>query len=625
MISDDELKTTLKEDLNLKRLEAKRLEAERLEKAERIDKEYQAACIKNGYSITSFCNRSEDDQKLARGRIYPEMKCEKPSHNYAFFADKQRVENSPEWRRLLAVYQFNPNRRFHSENRITHTIDVQNVAERIGRSLGLDQESRDMTAAICAAHDIGHMPFGHAGEAAAQEMLGDQKTWTHDAAGLRVITKWSIRAFSYKGLNLTHGVLEGLSKRYWEYEALPVLPTDEPMAVLKPGNYKHNKAASLQVVKKIAQEEKEKKQVTDADIAGWINTGLVNDIKDMEESSARYFHKLWELPNSFLQTLIHRGKPKSVENIPLTRGVINQIVGTAPLYLTKRSPIEGQLAAISDWIAFTATDIEDGVLSGKIKLEKLIEVFPVAGQCKEAADEDIEQYEADVTKSIRKLHPEKTEEHSRAVCKSLATSIKARLMEDVILQTKENILAVQKELKEHNADYVRDLKFKDGRPLVSFSQDMEKSVEKLQKDFASIFRETDEQQKEMVKQTIRDIVEDQAKPKEKRRLSVGKFWQERFDAIRNKNVNPDADSLKKEEYKTPEEKQSALVELACRYLTCTAGDDMILGHIKAHHRDMWEKYYPPNYAPVPDTYVAGATDLTFGRPEMVGLYTRKAG
>jgi dGTPase len=147
------------------------------------------------------------DPARSRGRLYPEPAS--PTRN-DFRRDCDRIIHSTAFRRLkfkTQVFVFHEGD--HYRTRLTHTFEVQQIARSIARSLGLDE---DLAEASALGHDIGHPPFGHAGERALDECLHAVGGFDHNAQTLRVVTALERRYAEFDGLNLTWETLEGLVK-----------------------------------------------------------------------------------------------------------------------------------------------------------------------------------------------------------------------------------------------------------------------------------------------------------------------------------------------------------------------------------------------------------------------------
>ena len=144
----------------------------------------------------------------SRGRRYPE-----PEHPYrnAFQRDRDRVVHSRAFRRLEAKTQvFSPGLSDHFRNRLTHTIEVSQIARTLARVLELDE---DLTEALALAHDIGHPPFAHAGEEELnRQMARFGERFDHNLHALRIVETFEQRYARFPGLNLTFEVREGMVK-----------------------------------------------------------------------------------------------------------------------------------------------------------------------------------------------------------------------------------------------------------------------------------------------------------------------------------------------------------------------------------------------------------------------------
>ena len=97
----------------------------------------------------------------------------------------------------------------HFRVRLTHSIEVAQIGRTIARALGLNE---DLTEALCLAHDLGHPPFGHAGEDALQRAMADAGGFDHNAHSIRLVTRLEAPYPGFDGLNLSWESLEGLAK-----------------------------------------------------------------------------------------------------------------------------------------------------------------------------------------------------------------------------------------------------------------------------------------------------------------------------------------------------------------------------------------------------------------------------
>src|ERR1700688_1340966 len=155
------------------------------------------------------------DAAKSRGRRYPE-----PPHPYRndFARDRDRVIHSRAFRRLEAKTQvFTTRYSDHFRNRLTHTLEVAQIARTVAGALELNA---DLAEALALVHDIGHPPFGHAGERKLDELLrphGD--SFNHNLQALRIVEQFEQRYLDFPGLNLTFEVREGIVKHSRDYDA----------------------------------------------------------------------------------------------------------------------------------------------------------------------------------------------------------------------------------------------------------------------------------------------------------------------------------------------------------------------------------------------------------------------
>jgi len=153
--------------------------------------------------------RAED----TRGRRFPE-----PDHPYrsAYARDRDRIIHSRAFRRLEAKTQvFTTRYSDHFRNRLTHTLEVAQIARTVAGALGLNTE---LAEALALVHDIGHPPFGHAGERKLDELMREHGgQFNHNLHALRIVEHFEQRYLDFPGLNLTFEVREGIIKHSRDY------------------------------------------------------------------------------------------------------------------------------------------------------------------------------------------------------------------------------------------------------------------------------------------------------------------------------------------------------------------------------------------------------------------------
>jgi dGTPase len=143
----------------------------------------------------------------SRGRFHPEAAC--PTRS-PFQRDRDRILHSTAFRRLIHKTQvFLYHEGDHYRTRLTHSLEVAQIARTISRQLRLDE---DLAEALALAHDLGHPPFGHAGERALDHAMREFGGFDHNAQSLRAVMALERKYLAFDGLNLTWETLEGLAK-----------------------------------------------------------------------------------------------------------------------------------------------------------------------------------------------------------------------------------------------------------------------------------------------------------------------------------------------------------------------------------------------------------------------------
>jgi dGTPase len=163
----------------------------------------------------SCCAVAGDAADPLTARTYPEA-----AHLYrrAFQRDRDRVIHTRAFRRLAGKTQvFTHRYSDHFRSRLTHTIEVAQIARTVASALGLNE---DLAETLALVHDIGHPPFGHAGEQALDRLLQQHGLrFDHNLHALRIVEYFEQRYVAFRGLNLTLGVREGIIKHSRDYSA----------------------------------------------------------------------------------------------------------------------------------------------------------------------------------------------------------------------------------------------------------------------------------------------------------------------------------------------------------------------------------------------------------------------
>lgn len=159
--------------------------------------------------LAPYAQRSRD----SRGRAYPE---DEHSYRTAYQRDRDRIIHTTAFRRLEYKTQvFVYSEGDHYRNRLTHSVEVAQVGRTLARSLACNE---DLTEAICLAHDLGHPPFGHVGEATLNYLMQHHGGYDHQKQTYRLITDLERRWPEHPGLNLTYEVREGVVKHDTSYD-----------------------------------------------------------------------------------------------------------------------------------------------------------------------------------------------------------------------------------------------------------------------------------------------------------------------------------------------------------------------------------------------------------------------
>lgn len=184
-----------------------------------------------------FVTREELEQKEAdtlapyatlsrnsKGRHYHEHE---PRYRTAFQRDRDRVVHSAAFRRLEYKTQvFVNDAGDYYRTRLTHTLEVAQIGRTLARALAVNE---DLVEVICLAHDLGHPPFGHAGEHMLDELTRDVGGFNHNHQSYRVVTELERRYPNWSGLNLTFETLEGIAKHESEYDLSDVAGFDKKL------------------------------------------------------------------------------------------------------------------------------------------------------------------------------------------------------------------------------------------------------------------------------------------------------------------------------------------------------------------------------------------------------------
>ena len=271
------------------------------------------------------------DPAHSRGRRHPATPA--PTRN-AFQRDRDRIVHSTAFRRLVYKTQVFLNHEGDLfRTRLTHSLEVAQLARDIARALGLHE---DLVEAIALAHDLGHTPFGHAGQDALHECMREHGGFEHNLQSLRVVDALEHRYPDHDGLNLTFETREGILKHCSPANARRI-------EALEPGG----------VARRFLPPGRPK--------AGTAPSG---------GSEPRESGEAWG-------SLLPPGRPKA--GTAPSGGSEPRESGEAWGPFNRAQPsLEAQLANLADEIAYNAHDIDDGVRSGLLTLDQLAEAPLIA-------------------------------------------------------------------------------------------------------------------------------------------------------------------------------------------------------------------------------------------------------
>lgn len=182
-------------------------------------KAFDSADEKEASKLAPYAMKSKD----SRGRRYRE---DEHAFRTAFQRDRDRIIHCSAFRRLEYKTQvFVYHEGDHYRTRLTHTIEVAQIARTIARALNLNE---DIAEAIALAHDLGHPPFGHTGEKTLDKLMKGRGGFEHNLQSLKIVENIERRYPNFKGLNLTWEVREGIVKHSSEHDNPEVLNEYEP-------------------------------------------------------------------------------------------------------------------------------------------------------------------------------------------------------------------------------------------------------------------------------------------------------------------------------------------------------------------------------------------------------------
>jgi dGTPase len=283
------------------------------------------------YTLASYACHPEK----SRGRLYPEAESDTRS---AFQRDRDRIIHSAAFRRLEYKTQVFVNHEGdHYRTRLTHSLEVSQLARSTCRKLGLNE---DLAEALALAHDLGHTPFGHTGEDALSESMEPFGGFDHNAHTIRILTGLEQRYAEFDGLNLTWETLEGVAKHNGPVEK------SGPRSIL---NF----------------------------FKAFTSGKTLSKITSKEETYGG--------PPSQGQSEVRATRKQRDDSGITAQNVANKVPRAVAEYnerhnleLETYAGGEAQIAALCDDIAYNNHDIDDGLRAGLFTVEQLYEVEPIA-------------------------------------------------------------------------------------------------------------------------------------------------------------------------------------------------------------------------------------------------------
>jgi len=262
------------------------------------------------------------DPAQTRGREFGEPEGGVRGPRSAFQRDRDRVIHSIAFRRMKHKAQvFVAPYGDHYRTRLTHSLEVAQIGRVIARTLGLDE---DLTEALCLAHDIGHAPFGHAGEEALDAALAPHGGFDHNAHTLRVLMRLESPYCTHDGLNLSWETLEGLAKHNGPTAAAPIPWALAELNAAFPLDLGHWPSLEAQVAAVADDIAYDNHDIEDGLRAGFLDLDQLLSIDFIADQWREIEHRFPTTPQDRLQRELVRGQIGWMVNdvIAETRGRI---------------------------------------------------------------------------------------------------------------------------------------------------------------------------------------------------------------------------------------------------------------------------------------------------------------
>ena len=259
----------------------------------------------------------------SKGREYPE---EPSNYRSVFQRDRDRILHCGSFRKLQFKTQvFLENKGDYYRTRLTHTLEVAQIARTVSKVLGVNSE---LAEAIALAHDLGHPPFGHAGEEELNKLLINDGGFDHNIQTLKIVTKLEQMYASHPGLNLTIETLDGIIKHNGPLNIVNKYITEE-IKDLKKFNFKESPSIEAQIATISDDIAYNSHDLGDGLRAGFFSLSDIKSLPIVREAfqeveikykSINYKTKCYEIIRYFLNSLVTNVIDESSKRLNLIKG-----------------------------------------------------------------------------------------------------------------------------------------------------------------------------------------------------------------------------------------------------------------------------------------------------------------
>ena len=332
--------------------------------------------------------------------------CDEAEHDYrtCYQRDRDRIVHCKAFRRLEYKTQvFLNHEGDHYRTRLTHTLEVAQIARTIARALGLNE---DLSEAIALAHDVGHTPFGHSGEDALRDVMAEHGGFEHNRQGLRVVDLLECQYPDFPGLNLTNELRESIAKHTTRWDE-PVVEGFEPGPPL----------LEAQVVERADSIAYDNHDIDDGLASGIISEGDLQPVELWREAA----ESVEAMPAQMSAGVKQKQATKCLINLCVTdliESSLRQIAEKGVSSPRDAKRCQAHLIVFSDGLHRKKSELEDFLFD---RLYRDYRVVQMANKARRFIKEIFEVYVSD----LRQLPPEHQQwaekvGHHRAVCDYIA-------------------------------------------------------------------------------------------------------------------------------------------------------------------------------------------------------------